>query len=187
MYAVEVREHIMIAHSFRGELFGPAQKLHGATFVVDVAFFREELTGRFRRRGYRKGARCAEGDAPAPELPEPRCASGIRRAQHHHGISLPPYLRAYGRGGGKRLAGARFGRALKNPGRAARIPRRESVVRRFACEWLKSRSQFPAISPLPQADTRMIDRCSLGCPHAGSRSDSWRCRARFLRRPGRSR
>ena len=44
MFAVEVREHIMIAHSFKGELFGPAQKLHGATFVVDVAFFREELT-----------------------------------------------------------------------------------------------------------------------------------------------
>ncbi len=44
MFAVEVREHIMIAHSFRGEFFGPAQKLHGATFVVDVAFFREDLT-----------------------------------------------------------------------------------------------------------------------------------------------
>jgi 6-pyruvoyl-tetrahydropterin synthase len=44
MYAVEVREHIMIAHSFRGEVFGPAQRLHGATFVVDVAFFRAELT-----------------------------------------------------------------------------------------------------------------------------------------------
>lgn len=44
MYGVEVRDHIMIAHSFRGELFGPAQGLHGATFVVDVAFFREELT-----------------------------------------------------------------------------------------------------------------------------------------------
>jgi len=44
MYAIEVRDHIMIAHSFKGELFGPAQKLHGATFVVDVAFFREELT-----------------------------------------------------------------------------------------------------------------------------------------------
>jgi 6-pyruvoyl-tetrahydropterin synthase len=44
MYAVEVREHIMVAHSFKGELFGPAQNLHGATFVVDVAFFREELT-----------------------------------------------------------------------------------------------------------------------------------------------
>ena len=44
MFAVEVREHILIAHSFRGELFGPAQRLHGATFVVDVAFFRRELT-----------------------------------------------------------------------------------------------------------------------------------------------
>ena len=44
MFAVEVRDHIMIAHSFKGELFGPAQRLHGATFVVDVAFFREKLT-----------------------------------------------------------------------------------------------------------------------------------------------
>ena len=45
MYAVEVRDHIMIVRSFRGELFGPAQAVHGATFVVDVAFFRDELTG----------------------------------------------------------------------------------------------------------------------------------------------
>jgi 6-pyruvoyl-tetrahydropterin synthase len=44
MYAVEVREHVMIAHSFKGALFGPAQELHGATFVIDVAFFREALT-----------------------------------------------------------------------------------------------------------------------------------------------
>jgi 6-pyruvoyl-tetrahydropterin synthase len=44
MYAIEVRDHIMIAHSFKGEFFGPAQRLHGATFVVDVAFFRETLT-----------------------------------------------------------------------------------------------------------------------------------------------
>lgn len=43
MYAVEVRDHLMIAHSFRGEVFGPAQALHGATFVVDVAFFRKAL------------------------------------------------------------------------------------------------------------------------------------------------
>src|SRR3954469_23618828 len=44
MYAVEVRDRIMVAHSFRGDLFGPAQAVHGATFVVDVAFFRETLT-----------------------------------------------------------------------------------------------------------------------------------------------
>ena len=43
MFAVEVRDHIMIAHSFRGEVFGPAQALHGATFVVDAAFIAEKL------------------------------------------------------------------------------------------------------------------------------------------------
>jgi len=43
MYSVTVRDHMMVAHSFRGEMFGPAQRLHGATFVVDVAFRRSEL------------------------------------------------------------------------------------------------------------------------------------------------
>lgn len=43
MHAVEVRDHIMIAHSFKGDVFGPAQALHGATFVVDVAFLAESL------------------------------------------------------------------------------------------------------------------------------------------------
>ena len=44
MYSVGVRDHIMIAHSFRGEVFGPAQKLHGATFVIDCEFRSEKLT-----------------------------------------------------------------------------------------------------------------------------------------------
>lgn len=44
MYTVTVRSHMMIAHSFRGELFGPAQKLHGATYVVDVAFQSDSLS-----------------------------------------------------------------------------------------------------------------------------------------------
>ncbi|GAA2349280.1 6-carboxytetrahydropterin synthase [Dactylosporangium salmoneum] len=43
MYSLTVRDHVMIAHSFRGEVFGPAQRLHGATYVVDVTFFRAEL------------------------------------------------------------------------------------------------------------------------------------------------
>jgi 6-pyruvoyltetrahydropterin/6-carboxytetrahydropterin synthase len=43
MYSVSVRDHLMIAHSFRGDVFGPAQRLHGATFVVDVEFRRPEL------------------------------------------------------------------------------------------------------------------------------------------------
>ena len=44
MYAVEVRDHIMIAHSFRGDAFGPAQRMHGATFVIDATFFCDTLT-----------------------------------------------------------------------------------------------------------------------------------------------
>ena len=43
MYKVSVRDHFMIAHSFRGETFGPAQALHGATYVVDAEFHREAL------------------------------------------------------------------------------------------------------------------------------------------------
>ena len=43
MFIIEVRDHIMIAHSFRGAVFGPAQALHGATFVVDAAFIADTL------------------------------------------------------------------------------------------------------------------------------------------------
>ena len=43
MFAIEVRDHIMIAHSFRGKVFGPAQALHGATFVIDAAFIADTL------------------------------------------------------------------------------------------------------------------------------------------------
>jgi 6-pyruvoyl-tetrahydropterin synthase len=43
LYSVTVRDHLMVAHSFRGEVFGPAQRLHGATFVVDATFRRIDL------------------------------------------------------------------------------------------------------------------------------------------------
>jgi 6-pyruvoyltetrahydropterin/6-carboxytetrahydropterin synthase len=43
MYSVSVRDHMMIAHSFNGEVFGPAQRLHGATYIVDVEFRRPDL------------------------------------------------------------------------------------------------------------------------------------------------
>ena len=45
MYSLNVRDHFMIAHSFEGEVFGPAQRLHGATYVVDATFRRGELDG----------------------------------------------------------------------------------------------------------------------------------------------
>ena len=43
MFSLTIRDHMMIAHSLRGEVFGPAQRLHGATFVVDATFRRAEL------------------------------------------------------------------------------------------------------------------------------------------------
>lgn len=43
MYSLNVRDHFMIAHSFQGDVFGPAQRLHGATYVVDATFRRREL------------------------------------------------------------------------------------------------------------------------------------------------
>jgi len=43
VFSVTVRDHMMIAHSFRGEVFGPAQRLHGATYVIDVELRRPEL------------------------------------------------------------------------------------------------------------------------------------------------
>jgi 6-pyruvoyl-tetrahydropterin synthase len=43
VFSVTVRDHMMIAHSFRGEVFGPAQRLHGATLIVDATFRRAEL------------------------------------------------------------------------------------------------------------------------------------------------
>jgi 6-pyruvoyl-tetrahydropterin synthase len=43
VFSVTVRDHMMIAHSFRGEVFGPAQRLHGATYVVDATFRRATL------------------------------------------------------------------------------------------------------------------------------------------------
>ena len=43
VFSITVRDHLMVAHSFRGEVFGPAQRLHGATFVVDATFRRPDL------------------------------------------------------------------------------------------------------------------------------------------------
>ena len=43
MFAITVRDHVMVAHSFRGEVFGPAQRLHGATYVVEATFSNEGL------------------------------------------------------------------------------------------------------------------------------------------------
>ena len=54
MYSVTVRDHIMIAHSLKGDVFGPAQRLHGATYVVDVEFKRPDLDAKIVADGIAK-------------------------------------------------------------------------------------------------------------------------------------
>ena len=72
MFRVTVRDHIMIAHSLRGEVFGPAQRLHGATYVVDATFAGPDARRRRDRRRHRPGRRGAARRARRPQLPQPR-------------------------------------------------------------------------------------------------------------------
>ena len=138
VFAVEVRDHIMIAHSFRGDVFGPAQALHGATFVIDAAFIAETLDGNGIVVDIGRAHERAQGRAGAAQLSQSRRPAGVQRRQHDHGISHQAYFRSSGRGGARRRARPR-GRELK----AIRVTLSEShvarawyearfVVRRFA-------------------------------------------------------
>ncbi len=89
VFSVTVRDHMMVAHSLRGEVFGPAQRLHGATYVVDAAFRGPTSTRRHRRStsgGHRAAhERCSaeltyrnlddEPTSPVSTRP-PRCSPG---------------------------------------------------------------------------------------------------------------
>jgi hypothetical protein len=91
MFSLTVVDHIMIAHSFRGEAFGPAQRLHGATFIVEAELRAPRLDDLHLLVGHR----ASEGSAPrrprAHRLPQPRRRAGLRRQEHHHRVSLPAH------------------------------------------------------------------------------------------------
>ena len=136
MFAVEVRDHVMIAHSLPSPVFGPAQGLHGATFVVDAAFFAEELdahgivvdiglatealargAGAAALPQPRRGCRSSPGGSPPP-----RCSAGMSSTRW-------PRRRAAARlGDGGRLQAA-AGDAAREPC-GARLVRGRSGVRR---------------------------------------------------------
>ena len=82
MFSVTVRDHMMIAHSFRGEVFGPAQRLHGATYVVDATFRRSGARRRRHRGRHRPRRRGAARGARRADLPQPR-----RRARRSPGVN----------------------------------------------------------------------------------------------------
>ena len=83
MYAVEVSDQIMIAHSFRGEVFGPAQKLHGATFVIRVAFLAETLDAHGIVVDIARAHEVLKAGARPAQLPQSRRVAAVQ------GLSTP--------------------------------------------------------------------------------------------------
>ena len=129
MFSVTVRDHMMVAHSFRGEVFGPAQRLHGATFVVDATFRRAELDADnivvdIGRATEELGAVLAELNYR--NLDDEPAFAGVNTsteflAKRHR----RPAGRA-GRGRGARRRRPRAGRHHRQP---ARVPRRLGELR----------------------------------------------------------
>ena len=102
VFGVTVRDHMMVAHSFRGEVFGPAQALHGATFVVDATFRGEGLDADGILVDIGRAAAVLRGGRRDAVLPQPRRGAGLRRHQHHHRGAGPPRRRPAGRAGRRR-------------------------------------------------------------------------------------
>ena len=129
MFSVTVRDHVMIAHSFKGEVFGPAQRLHGATYVVDVEFKRQDARRRRHRHRHRSRHR---RPAPGPlgvELSQPRRgARSLPDGIHDHGVSGPGDLQAAALQPGEAISAWRH-RRRADPRHAARVARGLSVVR----------------------------------------------------------
>ena len=113
MYSVTVRDHMMIAHSLRGEVFGPAQRLHGATYVVDATFRRAALDADGIVVDIGRAAAAAGRRAGRAQLPQPGRRAGVRGRQHLDGGARPG-----GRGPARRA------RARRRPGRGRSRARR---------------------------------------------------------------
>ena len=79
MFSITVRDHMMVAHSFRGEVFGPAQRLHGATFVVDATFRRPDLDADNIVVDIGLATEELQRRAGRPQLPQPRRRARLRR------------------------------------------------------------------------------------------------------------
>ena len=129
MYSLNVRDHFMIAHSFTGEAFGPAQKLHGATYVVDATFARPELDADGMVVDIGRAGEALEAILGELKLPQPRRRAGVRRPEHHHRVPGPRDIRAAGRGDQGREARGGGRRRDLRCGDAARVPRRLGALR----------------------------------------------------------
>ena len=82
MFSVTVRDHVMIAHSFKGDVFGPAQRLHGATYVVDVEFKRRTLDADGIVVDIGRATDVVRQRARRAQLPQSRRRAGIRGPEY---------------------------------------------------------------------------------------------------------
>ena len=129
MYSVTVRDHMMIAHSFKGQVFGPAQRLHGATYVVDVELKRPKLDADGIVVDIGRAADALQAGARRIELSQSRRDSVLGGPQHDDGGAGAGRVRRSGRRHRARRArtGSERGRAdARHP---ARVPHRVGVVR----------------------------------------------------------
>ena len=132
MFSVTVRDHMMIAHSFRGEVFGPAQRLHGATYVVDATFRRAALDADNIVVDIGRGGRGAARRRRRAELPQPRRRAGVRRDQHDDRGAGAGDRRPARRAGPRRRARRRRPGAGRDRGHPARVAHRLGELRAAA-------------------------------------------------------
>ena len=129
MFSVTVRDHVMIAHSFRGEVFGPAQRLHGATYVVDVEFKRRTLDEDGividigRATDVLRQVLAELNYRNLDDVPE------FAGQEHDHGVSGAGHLQAPRCRGQARRSGSRRQRRGADSRHAARVARGFSLVR----------------------------------------------------------
>ena len=129
VYAVEVRDQIMIAHSFRGEVFGPAQELHGATFVIRVAFLADELDAHGIVVDIGRAHEVLKGRCRSAQLSQPRRAAAVQGHQHHHRVPDPAPVRSPRRCGARGQARPRRPRTQIDPRHRRGIAGRARLVR----------------------------------------------------------
>ena len=180
MFSVTVRDHMMIAHSFRGEVFGPAQRLHGATFVVDATFRRAELDADGIVVDIGLATQRAGRGAGRAELPQPRRRAGLRRAQHHDrgaGPGLADRLAERVHAGGARRRRPRPGRRSRSPctSRTSPGPATSGPCEHRTAGARRAAERHRRPGRRPAAATSTTGGCSTGWPRWAGRCASTPC------------
>ena len=179
MFSVTVRDHMMIAHSLRGEVFGPAQRLHGATYVVDATFSPGRARRRRHRGRHRPGHRGAARRPGGPQLPQPR-----RRSPSSRAATPPPRCsrRLIADRLADRVEGGGLGRVREWAGRdrgdAARVAHRVGELRAVAVNEVHVVVPDGIDDPRRPSGGNVYDRrVCAGLPRSAGRSTSTPCPA----------